>query len=1073
VVPYSAPTLEPPPAPPPVPRHLAERIISSRGALEGERKQVTVLFADLKGSTALIEGLDPEDARRVLDPVLKRMVEAVHRYEGTVNMVMGDGIMALFGAPLAHEDHAVRACYAALRLQESVQEYAEEVFRREGVRLQVRVGLNSGDVVVRSIDSDLHMDYTAVGQTTHLAARMEQMATPGSILLAPDTVRLAEAYLQLRPLGPVPVRGMGAPVAVYELLGSGPTRTRLQAAAAKGLTRFVGRDAELALLRRTLERAGAGHGQVVAIVGEAGVGKSRLVWELTHSPRTEGWLVLHSSSMSYGKATSYLPVIDLLKSYCDVNARDDARRIREKLTGKLLALDPALQPTLPDFLRLLDAPVEDPAWQALDPPQRRQHTLDACKRLLLRESQEQPLLLVFEDLHWIDGETQALLDSLVEVLPAARVMLLVNYRPEYEHGWGRKTYYHQVQLDPLPAESADELLDALLGDDAELQPLKRLLTERTEGNPFFLEESVRTLEETGALVGERGAYRLAGPLQRIEVPATVQAVLAARIDRLAPEDKRLLQAAAVVGKDVPYSLLQAAAELSEDALRQGLARLQAAEFLYETSLFPDLEYTFNHALTHEVAYGSLLQDRRRALHARIVAAIERLYPDRLAEHVERLAHHAFRGALWEQAARYSRQAGEKADSRSAHEESAGYFEQALQALDYLPESRETLEMGIDLRFELRHSLYPRGEVAYLLRRLREAEALAETLGDQRRAGWLGVFQSNYHWLLGEHHLAVEAGERALASAAALDDSDLRIAANLRLGQARYALGDYQQPRRFFEQNVDVLNGDPSHRFGTLGHPSVIYRSWLLVSLSELGEFEEGQELAARTIRLAESVGQPFTLGVAYWGAGHLYLRQGDVERAIPLLERGLEICRASDIEQLFRWVAPSLSHAYAFTGRLDEAVSLAEQAVERAAAGGHRVLQSGRLAVLSHVYLLAGRVDDARRCATEALALAQAQDERGMQAWIARILAEMPAPDAGPEDEQAEAQFRQALALAERLGMRPLVAHCHLGLGTLYQEADRPEDARAELAAAAELYGAMGMPSWQAHAETAALAAPR
>ena len=639
------------------PKHLAEKILTSKAALEGERKQVTVLFADLKGSMELLADRDPEEARKLLDPVLERMMEAVHRYEGTVNQVMGDGIMALFGAPLAHEDHAVRACYAALDMQAAMRRYAEEVRRAHGVSLEIRVGLNSGAVVVRAIGSDLRMDYTAVGQTTHLAARMEQLATGGRSLLTADTLRLAEGYVEVTPLGPVPVKGLDAPVEVYELVGTGARRSRLSAAATRGLTRFVGRDAELEQLRQALGRAAAGHGQVVAIVGEPGVGKSRLVWEVTHSHRVHGWLVLQAGSVSYGKATSYLPVIDLLKGYFAIEDRDGPRAVREKMTGKLLTLDRAQEASLPALLALLDVPTGDASWDGLDPRQRRQRTLHALKQLLIRESQVQPLLVVFEDLHWIDSETQALLDGLVESLPAARLLLLVNYRPEYQHHWGSRTYYTQLRLDPLPPETAEELLGALLGSDAGLEPLKRMLIARTEGNPLFLEESVRALVETGALAGERGAYRLARPLPAIQVPATVQAVLAARIDRLAPGDKALLQTASVVGKDVPFALLQATAALGEDELRTAIGRLQAAEFLYETSLFPDLEYTFKHALTHEVAYGSLLQDRRRRLHGEIVAAIERLYPDRLGEHTERLGHHAFRAERWETAAAYLRQAG--------------------------------------------------------------------------------------------------------------------------------------------------------------------------------------------------------------------------------------------------------------------------------------------------------------------------------------------------------------------------------------------------------------------------------
>ena len=551
------------------PLHLTAKILASRNTLEGERKQVTVLFADLKGSTELIASLDPEAARRLLDPALHLMMEAVHRYEGTVNQVLGDGIMALFGAPVAHEDHAVRACYAALAMQATMQRYAEEVQRTQGLAVQMRVGLNAGEVVVRAIGNDLHMDYSAVGQTTHLAARMEQLATPGSILLTATTLRLVEGLVRVNPMGLIPVKGLAEPVEVFELVAVTAIRRRLQAAVARGLSRFVGRDHELESLQQALQQAGAGHGQVAAIVGEAGVGKSRLVYEFVHSHRTQGWLVLESVSVSYGKATPYFPVLDLLRRYCHLEDGDDSRTIRAKVTRQVLMLDAALQEALSALLSLLDVLPEDDPFQQLDPPQRRQRTLNAFKRVLLRESQVQPLVLISEDLHWIDSETLALLDSLVESLPSARLLLLVNYRPEYQHGWGSKTYYTQLRLDPLPPARAEAFLAALLGDDPSLTSLTPLLSTRTAGNPFFLEESVRTLVETGVLVGIPGAYRLAQPLQGMPVQATVQAVLAARIDRLPPEDKRLLQTAAVLGTDVPLALLRAIADVPRRRCTRG------------------------------------------------------------------------------------------------------------------------------------------------------------------------------------------------------------------------------------------------------------------------------------------------------------------------------------------------------------------------------------------------------------------------------------------------------------------------------------------------------------------------
>src|SRR2546426_2651430 len=594
------------------------------------------------------------------------MMESVHRYEGTVNQVMGDGIMALFGAPVAHEDHAVRACYAALQMQELVKAYADQAFRTHGITVRIRVGLNSGEVVLRSIRSALRLDYSAVGQTTHLAARREQLASPGTVWMTARPLRLVESFVQVQPLGPVPVHGLDTPIEVFELIGAGLARTRFQASALRGLSRFVGRDAEMEQLQTALEGARRGRGEVVAVMGEPGVGKSRLFHELTHSHRAVGCRILQASAASYGRATAYLPVVDLLKALFRIDERDDVRSIRAKATGHVLTLDEGLKDLLPPVLWLLDALPEDDGLRALDPPQRRQLTLDAVKRLLLRESQVQPLVLVLEDLHWIDAESQALLDSLVETAPAAPLLLLVNYRPEYNHGWTGKTYYRQLRVDPLPPESVETLLQALVGDGAELAPLKRLLIERTEGNPFFLEESVRTLVEIGALVGERGAYRLIEDRREIQVPATVQALLAGRIDRLPAEGKLVLQAASVIGKDVPLTLLKAAVESGEVDLDRALARLAAAEFLYEERLYPEVEYTFKHALTHEVAYASLVQDRRRALHQRILDALERRQADQPSEEVEPLARHALGAEAWEKAVGYLRQVGRRAIARSSY-----------------------------------------------------------------------------------------------------------------------------------------------------------------------------------------------------------------------------------------------------------------------------------------------------------------------------------------------------------------------------------------------------------------------
>jgi class 3 adenylate cyclase/tetratricopeptide (TPR) repeat protein len=1065
------------------PKHLAEKIRTSKATLEGERKQVTVLFADLKGSMELLADRDPEEARKLLDPVLDRMMEAVHRYEGTVNQVMGDGIMALFGAPLAHEDHAVRACYAALRMQESLKRYADDTRRSHGVEAQIRVGLNSGEVVVRTVGSDLRMDYTAVGQTTHLAARMEQLALPGTVRLTGATLRLAEGYVEVRSLGPIPVKGLPEPIEIFELTGAGQARTRLQAAALRGLTRFVGRDTEVEHLRRVLGQAAAGRGQVVAIVGEAGVGKSRLTYEFTHSHRAQDWLILEASSVSYAKATSYGPVIDLLKGYFKIGDRDDHREMRAKVLGRVLSLDRALEPLLPPLLAVLDVPVEDAAWQILDPPERRQLTLDAVKRLLLRESQVQPLLLVFEDLHWVDGEMQALLDSLVDSLGSARLLLLVNYRPGYSHRWVSKTAYSQLWLDTLPAESTRELLAALLGPDPKLVPLTQMLVKR--GNPFFLEETVRTLVEAGALAGERGAYRLTRPVEALQVPATVQTILAARIDRLPADDKQLLQTASVIGKDVPYALLAAIAEQPEEALRRGLGHLQEAEFLYETQLFPDSEYTFKHALTHEVTYSGLLQERRRALHARVVDVIETLHRNRLGEQIERLAHHAVRGDLHEKAVSYLRQAGLKAAARSAHpdalrqpggkaaaraanQEAVALLDQALQALTHVPEGRAKLEQAIDIRLELRPPLLQLGRLRDLLQISKEAEHLGAELGDEGRLGRVYSCLLNYHYLNGEPDLAVEYGERCLRIADATQDLALQAQARCYLGLSCHTQGQYRRAELILRQNVDAL----ALARGTAADQSAIFyvpsSGWLAFTLAELGDFHAADACADQTLRVADAAGHAYGQAIARTMAGLVWLRRGHLERAFGYLGPSLEACREKPLLDVWRPIPASLlGLTQALSGKLDEAMPLLRDGVHLSEALGINAYLALWTLNLAEGLMTAGQLDQAHETARHALDLAVSHKERGHQAWALRLLGELSAMREPPAGDEAEAYFVQALALAEPRGMRPLVAHCHLGLGTLYRRTGKCEQAQEQLTTATTMYREMDMRFWLAQAETA------
>jgi len=1042
------------------PKHLAERIVMSKAALEGERKQVTVLFADLKGSMELLADRDPEDARKILDPVLEHMMAAVHRYEGIVNQVMGDGIMALFGAPLAHEDHAVRACYAALNMQETVKRYAEEVRRSQAAIVQIRVGLNSGEVVVRAIGSDLRMDYTAVGQTTHLAARMEQLAEPGTIVIAPATLALAEDRVDVKPLGPVSVRGLTASVNVYELTGAGLSRTRLQAAARRGLTRFVGRDVELEQLRRAQDLADRGQGQVAAVVGEAGVGKSRLVYEFTRSHRLRDWLVLEAAAVSYGTATSYGPLIELLSRYFKIESRDGVRAIREKVTGKLFALDRALEPALPALLTLLDVPVDDPGWGAIDPAERRARTLDALRELWLREAREQPMLLIIEDLHWSDPETQSVLDGLVDSLGSARLLLLVNYRPEYRHAWGSKTYYTQMRVDTLARGTADEFLDALVGADPALADLKRLLIVRTGGNPFFLEESVRSLAETKLLVGKPGAYRSARPIDIIEIPASVHALLAARIDRLPADEKQWLQAAAVVGHDVPFVVLREVVEASESDLRRGLAHLQAGEFLDEASLFPDPEYTFRHALTHDVAYGSLLQPQRRALHARIAGALERLSGHRPGEHVERIAYHALRGEVWEKATVYLRQTANRAALRSAYGEALIAFEESLTALAHLPESHETKIQGIDLRLDLRAALAPLGHYGRILDVMREAETLAREVGDRRRLGLVLADLGARFRNVGDHARALEASRQALEIAAELGDEGLAIEAKYRLAQAHFAVGDLAQAGFLFRETAHALADESAARRAGLPWFFAAWpRAWLGLVCSHLGRFTEAIGHAEDAIRIADVADHPHTVIESYGALGGVSLERGDLETALRVFERGHALLRARSVGDAN--VLSGLGYAYVLAGRLSDGLPLLEESLRgEASISAMGLGLAVRVSRLAEAYLLAGRAGEALERARAAVDLARTHHERANEASALRTLAEI-LTRAQPFDAMAAGEaYTQSLTLAEARGMRPLIAHCHLGFGKLCERTGKRQEAREHFTIATALYRELGMIYW-------------
>ena len=873
------------------PQHLAERIraeqaaMEARGSDDGERKTITALFADLKGSTVLIEGLDPEEARAIIDPALQLMMDAVHRYDGYVAQALGDGIFALFGAPIAHEDHPQRALYAALRMQEEMLTYSDQSRLKGGIPLQMRVGINTGEVVVRSIrKDDLHTDYIPVGHSTNLAARMEQMATPGSIVISEYTRKLTEGYFDLKALGAAEIKGVDEPLNVYEVVGTGPLRTRLQVSARRGLTRFVGRNNEMEQLQRALEQTKEGHGQIVGVMGEPGLGKSRLFYEFKLTSQS-GCLVLEAFAVSHGQTSPYLPVIELLKYYFDITPEDDDRKRREKVTGKVLTLDRSLEEIVPYLFSLLGIEDPDSSTQELDAHTRRQRTFEALKQLFLRESVNQPLLLIVEDLHWIDAETQGFLDMLSDSVASANLLLLVNHRPEYRHEWGQKTYYTQLRLSPLGKAEAEEFLDALLGASigaqyaAPLQALKQLILEKTDGTPFFMEEVIQTLVEGGALTGERGNYRLETAPTELRISPTVQGVLAARIDRLTTEEKSLLQQLSIIGRQFPASLVQRVVSLPESDLYRVLSSLQTKEFLYEQPAFPEVEYIFKHALTQDVAYGTVLQEQRKTLHERTAQAIEALYRDKLEEQYSILAHHYSQSDNAEKAVEYLGRAGQQAMRQSANEEAFAHLTQGLHLLGTLPDGPARAEQELSLQVALGTVLMAtKGtaatEVEQVFTRARE---LCSQVGDTPQLSQ--VLWGLVMFYIGRANFpkALELAQQFVRIAEERQETGPLVVSHSLLGLTLNLIGEISAGRPHLERSIAHYD---RHQHGTLAFqflndPGVLSLCRLAMTLWQLGYPDQARQRGEEALALARDVGHIFSLAraLALIAEFHMYRRE--------------------------------------------------------------------------------------------------------------------------------------------------------------------------------------------------------
>jgi class 3 adenylate cyclase/tetratricopeptide (TPR) repeat protein len=1038
-------SLSPSPAASSEPAKVVESAIriaseSPSESLDGERKTVTALFADIKGSMELMEDLDPEEARAIVDPALKLMIDAARRYDGYIVQSTGDGIFALFGAPVAHEDHPQRALYAAMRMQDEMHRVAERLRAEKGINLQVRIGANVGEVVVRSIATgEDQVEYTPIGHSISLASRLQVLANPGSIAISDGLRKLVEGYFTLKALGPARIKGSTEPVNVYEVTGLGSLRTRLQRAAGRGLTKFVGRESEIEALRHAAMLAESGRGQLVAVIAEPGVGKSRLYHEFKLKSQSS-WMVLEALSVSHGKASPYLPVIELLNSYFGIEPRDDRRKRREKVNGRIVTLDPTLEDTRSNIFRLLGLVEDDDPIAEISPQTRRRRTLDAFKRILLRESLNQPLMMIFEDLHWIDEETQALLNVLVEGIANARVLMLVNYRPEYAHQWGSKTYYTQLRLDPLGNESADQMLSTLLGNGTSLLPLKQLIAEKTEGNPLFIEEIVLNLFEDGALARD-GEVKLAKPLSLLGIPATVQAILAARIDRLPADQKNLLQTVAVIGMEFNLRVTRAVSSNSDDELNRMLSNLQLAEFIYEQPAAGDVEYSFKHALTRDVAYKSLLTERRRLLHGRTARAIEELFGERLQDHLSELAHHFDLGGNIPKAVEYLSCSGQKAAEQGAHSEALSCFTRALELLSQLAEGATRDRHELDLQMALSWSLFvARGELPELERALLRACELSERLGESSKM--MESFLALAHYRRLNFGLARQLALRVIAMAEQTTAPVMLAGAHFVLGLVEFATGRFLLAREHLERALDLSGAGPTRNFAAYFTQGAAY---VLPAVKlNLGYLSAARAKARELLATARESADPYWLATALFldGLEHLMLRDTSM-----VARRADEIFSiASELEMPLNFIAAGYFRGWAIaaTGHGEEGIAEMLRSISDprfAKAMGRAMLR----AVLAETYGKYARVQEGLDLVAEGLATAEQTGQRAHDSELHRIKGELIMIKDRGNVAEAERCLRIAIEVARGQGAKLFELRATVSLARLLQDTDRREEGRAML----------------------------
>ena len=1074
------------------PKFLADKILTNRSSIEGERKLVTVLFADVANYTSMSERLDAEEVHQIMDGCFQILMNEIHKYEGTINQFTGDGIMALFGAPVAHEDHAQRACRAALSIQRAMEDYGDKVREDHGVEFKTRIGLNSGPVIVGSIGDDLRMDYTAVGDTTNLAARIQQVANPGEVWLSQETHNIVQNYFQYDLLEQIPLKGKAQPQRIYHLIAERPgVRTRFAAGIARGITELVGRRPEMEILRGALKKAKEGEGQVVDVVGEAGVGKSRLVYEFQKGLGNDV-IFLTGNCIQYGRNINFLPVIDMVRDAFGIEEGltevEVGNRIEEKATQDLAQM-------IPFYRSLLSLKVQDPKFKALEPEGRKFGTFEAVKNLLIALSEKKSVVVFIDDAHWIDKMSEALFTYLARSILDQRILMLSAYRSEGSPSWAQGAHYQRLGVETLSSKSSVRLVRNMLRVPALEPKLEEKIVEKAEGNPFFVEEIVRELVDRGDIVKSGDQYICSRPIEQCEIPNTIQGMLAARMDRLSEDLKRTMQVASVIGKNFAFRLLKNIMELGEE-LRSQMTNLVGLEILYEKALYPELEYIFKHTLTQEVAYESLLKQRRREIHGRIAQAIEELYAERLEDHYETLAHHYERSGKAGKAVDYLILAGEKSNHVGAAQAAFEFLKRALEVSEtaHIELSPDT---EVRLHFGLASAQQAIGAIGDAVKGFRKAIAVSRRQGmvehEKESMRYLSFIMREWP----ERSEAERTLEEGMARVREMGDKSLE--SHMLLVMAGVALGDYGQRSKAYQMVLDgeklaLALGDPRSLVGVrwvrawveryLGRPrkaielteglveqahslfNILILSILTMhrgaALAELGQIENGISLIRRSIDMCEKFGAIYLLGPLYNCLGYCYGEIYQIEQAQKFNLKSEEISRR--LLEKYPMGRRQWAHALGNTetnlvenlfdqGKIDEAwgrIRATDQESKGEGFDWNRYQWESRLNYLAvQILLLRSDLDQAESVIQDNLKRVRGDLMKKREGSFLRLMGELQMKR--NEHEKAIQTLKDAVLILKEVENPRQLWQAHASLGLAFEDLNRHSEAREQWGAAAEV----------------------